>query len=70
MEHKQRTLDYPAARGQVEVMLKHHMPFYKIASWIDRQSMSAQRRDALWLFAWIETERVARTGAFRARPQG
>jgi hypothetical protein len=63
-------LDHAAARAQMEEMLKQRMPFYKIESWIDRQPISAQRRDALWLEAWIETERAADQRAFRARPQG
>jgi hypothetical protein len=61
VEGIQGTLDPNAARARVGTMLRQHRPFQEIESWLDSQSMSAERRDALWLVAWIETRRMVKS---------
>jgi hypothetical protein len=69
VERIQGTLDPNAARARVGTMLRQRLAFHEIESWLDHQSMSAERRDALWLVAWIETRRMAEQGSFRLRPR-
>ena len=68
--------DYPAAREQVEEMLRRRDPFQSIEAFINSAYLDPDMKAALWLLAWSEQAHLTRKGIVRdalaaaGRPQG
>jgi hypothetical protein len=64
--------DLPAARGQVEEMLRRRDPFNSIEAFIDSADLDPDVKSGLWLLAWSEQGQLRRRGflAATARSEG
>lgn len=50
---------------EIETMVRNGVPFERIEAHIEELALPADAKSALWLLAWVETDRPARRRAVR-----
>jgi hypothetical protein len=51
------------AQARVEYMLDEGLPLEQIEAWIEDSDLTQEAKSALWLVAWVESDRNGRRSA-------